>query len=66
MDPRETSRTCSECGHVDKRNRPSQAVFACQACRYTANADHNASRNIGRKAETAWNAGRQSSAPTAA
>jgi IS605 OrfB family transposase len=66
VDPRNTSRTCAECHHVDKRNRPSQAVFHCRACGYRANADHNASRAIGHRAETAWNAGRQSSAPTAA
>jgi IS605 OrfB family transposase len=66
VDPRDTSRTCAECHHVDKRNRPSQAVFHCRACDHRANADHNASRTIGHKAETAWNAGRQSSAPTAA
>jgi IS605 OrfB family transposase len=66
VDPRNTSRTCAECHHVDKRNRPSQAVFACRRCGHRADADHNASRNIGHKAEAAWNAGRQSSAPTAA
>ena len=27
VDPRNTSRTCGECGNVDKRNRKSQAVF---------------------------------------
>jgi IS605 OrfB family transposase len=66
VDPRNTSRECSECHHVDKRNRPSQAVFACRACGHTANADHNASRAIAHRAEGVWNAGRQSSAPTAA
>jgi putative transposase len=66
VDPRSTSRECFECGHIDKRNRPRQAVFRCVACDHTANADHNASRVVGRRAENAWNAGRQSSAPTAA
>ncbi|MDX8049811.1 transposase [Lentzea sp. BCCO 10_0798] len=66
VDPRNTSRGCSECGHIDKRNRPSQARFVCRSCRYTANADYNASRNISHKADVAWNAGRQSAAPTAA
>jgi putative transposase len=66
VDPRNTSRECSECHHADKRNRPSQAVFACRACGYTANADYNASRTIAHRAEGVWNAGRQSSAPTAA
>ena len=66
VDPRNTSRTCSQCRHVDKRNRPSQAVFACRVCRYTANADYNASCTIAHRAMAAWNAGRQSSAPTPA
>jgi putative transposase len=37
---------CSECGHVDTDNRPSQAVFHCQACGHTENADTNAAKNI--------------------
>ncbi|MBB5806588.1 transposase [Saccharothrix ecbatanensis] len=37
-------------------NRPHQAVFACRRCGHTANADHNASRDIGHAAEVAWNA----------
>lgn len=41
-----TSQRCSRCGHVDKANRPSQAVFRCRACGYVDNADHNASLNI--------------------
>ena len=46
VDPAYTSQTCSRCGHVDKSNRPSQAVFACGACGFRANADHNAAINI--------------------
>jgi transposase len=34
------------CGHVDRESRKSQARFRCTACRYTANADVNAARNI--------------------
>ena len=41
-----TSQTCSRCGHGDKSNRPSQAVFACGVCGFRANADHNAAVNI--------------------
>lgn len=66
VDPRDTSRTCSKCHHVDKRNRTSQAVFECRQCGYRAHADDNASHNIGHRAEDVWNAGRQSSVPTAA
>ena len=46
VDPRNTSRTCSECGHCEKANRPSQDCFKCLACGYTANADYNAACNI--------------------
>jgi IS605 OrfB family transposase len=48
VDPRNTSRTCSECGHCAKANRKSQAIFCCQACGYTDNADRNAAINISR------------------
>jgi hypothetical protein len=44
--PAYTSQTCSECGCVDKANRPDQATFHCIACGHTANADANAARNI--------------------
>ncbi len=48
VDPRNTSRTCSECGHCAKANRKSQACFCCQACGHTDNADRNAAKNISR------------------
>src|SRR5271157_3673741 len=48
VDPRNTSRTCSVCGHCAKENRKSQASFVCQACGYTDNADRNAAINISR------------------
>ncbi|WP_445003173.1 RNA-guided endonuclease InsQ/TnpB family protein [Halomonas mongoliensis] len=44
--PRNTSRTCPECGHVAAENRPSQARFACIECGFTANADHVAAINV--------------------
>lgn len=46
VDPRHTSRTCAECQHCEKSNRRSQSEFVCQRCGYTADADHNAARNI--------------------
>ncbi len=46
VNPAYTSQRCSRCGHVDKSNRPSQAVFACGACGFRANVDHNAAVNI--------------------
>jgi len=50
VDPRNTSRTCSACGHCEKANRRSQAEFICCACGLTLNADWNASLNISRAA----------------
>jgi IS605 OrfB family transposase len=46
VDPRNTSRMCSECGCVDKRSRKSQDKFSCTSCGYTLHADHNAAKNI--------------------
>jgi putative transposase len=46
VDPRNTSRTCPECGHCARENRVTQAEFRCVACGYTAHADVNAARNI--------------------
>ena len=46
VEPRNTSRTCSACGHVAKENRQSQSRFECVACGHTAHADVNAARNI--------------------
>jgi IS605 OrfB family transposase len=50
VDPRNTSRQCFSCGHIDKKNRPSQSVFRCTACGHEANADCNAALNIGSRA----------------
>ena len=49
VDPKNTSRTCSACGHCEKANRRSQAEFLCQRCGFTLNADINAAINISRK-----------------
>jgi putative transposase len=46
VDPRNTSRTCSRCGFVDKRNRRSQAEFLCRRCGFECHADLNAARNL--------------------
>ncbi len=46
VNPAYTSQACSVCGYTNKSNRPSQVVFACGACGFQANADHNAARNI--------------------
>ena len=46
IDPRNTSRTCAECGHCERSNRTRQAGFRCKACGHEAHADVNAARNI--------------------
>ncbi len=48
VDPRNTSRTCSQCGHCEKANRHSQSSFQCQQCGFCLNADINAAINIAR------------------
>jgi IS605 OrfB family transposase len=45
VSPRNTSRMCHRCGHIDKSNR-NGFLFRCTACGYTADADWNASKNI--------------------
>jgi IS605 OrfB family transposase len=50
VDPRDTSRTCSECGHCEKANRKSQSEFVCKHCVFSTNADYNAARNVRAKA----------------
>jgi putative transposase len=45
VDPRNTSRTCPECGLVSAGNRCG-AVFRCLRCGHSAHADINAAENI--------------------
>lgn len=53
VDPRNTSRTCSHCGFVEKKNRRSQADFSCLRCGYATNADVNAARNLATRGDVA-------------
>lgn len=46
VNPRNTSRTCPECGHIAKENRPTQEKFHCVACGHTAHADTVAATNV--------------------
>jgi putative transposase len=46
VDPRDTSKTCSSCGHCERGNRKSQARFLCLQCGLSMNADANAAKNI--------------------
>ena len=41
-----TSITCGQCGHRDRRNRETQAVFRCRQCQHKANADVNAAEVV--------------------
>ena len=46
VNPRYTSQTCPECGHIAKANRLQHALFSCVACGYTYHADVVAAQNI--------------------
>lgn len=50
VDPRNTSRTCSKCGHCAKSNRKNRDDFVCKACGYAVSADLNAAVNIAARA----------------
>lgn len=50
VDPRNTSRTCPECGCIDKMNRRSQSCFVCIRCGFAGNADYVGARNIASRA----------------
>ncbi len=50
VNPRNTSRTCSECGFISKANRKSQSLFSCVKCGMSMNADFNAALNIALRA----------------
>lgn len=64
VNPAYTSQCCTACGHIDRRNRTSQARFVCRDCGYTAeHADILGADNIAHRAPTTW---AQSTAPSAA
>ncbi|MFE9171454.1 RNA-guided endonuclease InsQ/TnpB family protein [Streptomyces kebangsaanensis] len=63
VDPAYTSRTCAQCGHLDRANRVSQARFACRSCGFVDHADRNGSRNIRARARELWRRGAPSTAP---
>lgn len=46
INPRDTSRKCSKCGHTEEQNRKG-INFKCQECGYKTHADFNAAKNIG-------------------
>ena len=47
VSPRNTSRRCPECGHTSKGNRVKQAIFECESCGATQNADYVGAKNVG-------------------
>lgn len=53
VDPRNTSRKCSLCGHTEKANRSSQEKFSCRQCGFSLHADLNAARNLAGAMSTA-------------
>ncbi|MEV4425251.1 transposase [Streptomyces sp. NPDC049602] len=57
VDPRNTSRQCSECRHTHRSNRVTQARFVCRSCGTVMHADHNGSRNIAHRGEAVWKRG---------
>lgn len=61
--PAYTSQECSRCHHVDKRNRPSQAVFTCRSCGFVEHADLNASHVISQRGWWTWVRGAESQVP---
>ncbi|MFH9721760.1 RNA-guided endonuclease InsQ/TnpB family protein [Streptomyces sp. NPDC017254] len=63
VDPAYTSRECSRCHHIDRRNRPSQAVLACRACGFVEHADLNSSHNIAARGWWTWVRGAESQVP---
>ncbi len=50
VDPCNTSRTCPQCGCVDKANRRTQSLFSCVSCGFSAPADTVAAVNISARA----------------
>jgi IS605 OrfB family transposase len=50
VNPRNTSRTCPQCGFVSKHNRKSQSSFVCQQCGFASNADLVGATNISLRA----------------
>lgn len=43
---KDTSKTCSICGIIDKSNRKYRGLYVCKNCRSKMNADINGARNI--------------------
>lgn len=46
IDPAYTSQRCIKCGHTEKANRKTRALFVCKSCSHTSHADENSAINI--------------------
>ena len=57
VNPRNTSRQCSDCRHTHRTNRVTQARFVCRSCGAVLHADHNGSRNIAHRGDVMWQRG---------
>jgi len=53
VDPRNTSRACPECGHIDKGNRLVRGIFLCRQCGHFDHADVVGATNIASAAQVA-------------
>jgi putative transposase len=60
-----SSQTCAECGHVDRRNRPTRDLFRCVVCGYRAHADVNAAKVVLSRGIVAVAAGQPVAGPAA-
>lgn len=49
VNEKSTSKTCSKCGAVRKRNRKTRGLYVCNKCGYKINADVNGAANILKK-----------------
>jgi len=54
VDPRDTSRTCPKCGHIDEGNRTARDLFLCRSCGHFDHADIVGATNIACAAKVAW------------
>ena len=48
--PKDTSRTCPDCGFISESNRPRRGLYLCLECHYSNHADVVGAINIDRTA----------------
>ena len=54
VDPRNTSRECPKCHHIEKSNRKTRDLFVCKSCGFSQLADFVAAQNIRARAKVNW------------